>query len=1189
MVAELVLTENYKADSDIASEVQTARASDGGAAMIAAAIQNQVKSMTAAQEVVEPGTAVADPVDADAAEAEAKAAFGAKPAELQYEVPKQASAVDRSEAYYLYFATLDFNTVDHAVVKKGIMDGFRNLGLVEDKISQLHITLLEGSIIAEIQAPVDVMQDMKSLAVHELSVLGCLATPLPDAKEKGLAAVAAESARLEIAARAEQAMKEAQESARQAAEKAAASAVATKTAAQAQQVARGEDMASFDAKTAAAEAHRAATALVSLPPRSEVSVALISSATDDAAAQAKQAAVASVSRPARSDASVAGLSSATPGEDMASFDAKMAAAEAHRAATDSVRLPARSEVSVALISSASDDAADDAVVDEAMSTLLRMQRQAATEEFSAAAADKASLEVKEVAETQIAAEAARLALETQPSIGQKAPSEISATVHSSADAAEDTMALESDSAAGQAQQAAIASTGKHAPSEVSLTLGSSATGDAADEMVDEAMSKLLRMQIQATAEDHTPAESEQASAEAQETAAADGADDASKAPETVPSASASVEAQISAAQCQQTPDADTPALEAQSAAVAERVTGDTRTAVVPSKASSEVSAGRFSYATDDVADDMVADRAVSALLGAGQLKDDATHISEPTDFEHTQLGHDLTNLNLGNATREASVAGPLTPASIGDQSHVFGGFSYVADMAEQAVKTAEQGARANIAAEVDAAKAAEEAAYAAEAAERDVRRAAEAATAAQAAVDQIVAKAAKEAVAVKAAEEAAMVTRAAAEKAIKAAEEEARKAAVAADALKAAKEEAASQESKETAHVADEAMGHPDSVVRTEPKTTTPVATELPATGATVTGQCVSSQGAVPVNGPVADAATAARAAEVAAVTAEARAAKDVAVAEAARQDAERAAALAVTAKVEEKEAAAKAAREAAAAQRAQEAAFAAKAAAEAAANAVQEGAGASSDTTHAAGTAGDKADTKGSIAADIPDMSPSPRPAPTDIIIGSDVSDPMHISNLLLDRTSQVGSLVTDLGGISAAAALARDSMDRVVGQLVPPQPSKSSASCSSHSNEAEGTAAGAFARKLLESAVRTAEAAEEALAAAADEAATAQQDAQRTSELAAAAEAVLEEAAAKAAREAVVAKAAEHAAIVARSAAAAAAEDAAAAPAAPAPAAPPAATPAATAAAAAAPAAPAAGLRRGEPQVILGSQLCL
>ena len=69
--------------------------------------------------------------------------------------------------------------------------------------------------------------------------------------------------------------------------------------------------------------------------------------------------------------SVAVFPSATAADDVLATDAKSAAAEVHRAAARSVILPAQTEVSVTFISSATDDAADNIVVDEAKNNLLR--------------------------------------------------------------------------------------------------------------------------------------------------------------------------------------------------------------------------------------------------------------------------------------------------------------------------------------------------------------------------------------------------------------------------------------------------------------------------------------------------------------------------------------------------------------------------------------------------------------------------------------------------------------------------------------------------------------------------------------------------------------------------------------------------------------------------------------------------
>ncbi|CAE8721006.1 unnamed protein product, partial [Polarella glacialis] len=87
----------------------------------------------------------------------------------------------------LHFHELDFKKVDHAAFRDELLDGFRSLGYPEEKVTKLHVTLREGSVIADIRGPLDCLQHLKAMPMNSLQVMGSWAVVrMPGMEELGL-------------------------------------------------------------------------------------------------------------------------------------------------------------------------------------------------------------------------------------------------------------------------------------------------------------------------------------------------------------------------------------------------------------------------------------------------------------------------------------------------------------------------------------------------------------------------------------------------------------------------------------------------------------------------------------------------------------------------------------------------------------------------------------------------------------------------------------------------------------------------------------------------------------------------------------------------------------------------------------------------------------------------------------------
>ncbi|CAE8588964.1 unnamed protein product, partial [Polarella glacialis] len=87
----------------------------------------------------------------------------------------------------LHFHELDFKKVDHTAFRDELLDGFRSLGYPEEKVTKLHVTLREGSVIADIRGPLDCLQHLKAMPMNSLQVMGSWAVVrMPGMEELGL-------------------------------------------------------------------------------------------------------------------------------------------------------------------------------------------------------------------------------------------------------------------------------------------------------------------------------------------------------------------------------------------------------------------------------------------------------------------------------------------------------------------------------------------------------------------------------------------------------------------------------------------------------------------------------------------------------------------------------------------------------------------------------------------------------------------------------------------------------------------------------------------------------------------------------------------------------------------------------------------------------------------------------------------
>jgi len=75
----------------------------------------------------------------------------------------------------------DFDSIDHAAMKQAVVDNFRIMGLTEERINLLKITLRPGRVVVQISGPVHILQSVNELPLSRMVCLGYQAKVLQKA------------------------------------------------------------------------------------------------------------------------------------------------------------------------------------------------------------------------------------------------------------------------------------------------------------------------------------------------------------------------------------------------------------------------------------------------------------------------------------------------------------------------------------------------------------------------------------------------------------------------------------------------------------------------------------------------------------------------------------------------------------------------------------------------------------------------------------------------------------------------------------------------------------------------------------------------------------------------------------------------------------------------------------------------
>jgi hypothetical protein len=79
---------------------------------------------------------------------------------------------DEIEVLEIFFDAADYDSIDHAQFKQAILDNFRVMGLTEEEIGLLKVTLRPGRVIAQVSGPVHIIAALRELPLKRMVVLG---------------------------------------------------------------------------------------------------------------------------------------------------------------------------------------------------------------------------------------------------------------------------------------------------------------------------------------------------------------------------------------------------------------------------------------------------------------------------------------------------------------------------------------------------------------------------------------------------------------------------------------------------------------------------------------------------------------------------------------------------------------------------------------------------------------------------------------------------------------------------------------------------------------------------------------------------------------------------------------------------------------------------------------------------------
>lgn len=78
---------------------------------------------------------------------------------------------DEIEVLELFF-DVDYDTIDHAAFKQGVIDALRAMGMDEEQLALLKITLRRGSVVVNVSGPLHIIQAVTQLPLKEMEVCG---------------------------------------------------------------------------------------------------------------------------------------------------------------------------------------------------------------------------------------------------------------------------------------------------------------------------------------------------------------------------------------------------------------------------------------------------------------------------------------------------------------------------------------------------------------------------------------------------------------------------------------------------------------------------------------------------------------------------------------------------------------------------------------------------------------------------------------------------------------------------------------------------------------------------------------------------------------------------------------------------------------------------------------------------------